>query len=48
MTDKRALNHEALWSPVASGCFLILEESGDVMLTSSRERDEKKIKYGQR
>ena len=47
MTDKRALNNEALWSPVASSYFWNLK-SRDVMLTSSRERDEKKIKYGQR
>ena len=43
MSDKRALNHEAMWSPVASSYFWNLK-SRDVMLTSSRERDEKKNK----
>ena len=50
MTNKHALNHETLRPPVASGCFwllLILDESWCVMLTSSRERDEKKTKHGQ-
>ena len=47
MTDKRALNHEALWSPVASGCFLILDESWCHAYFIKRTGWEKN-KYGQR